>query len=264
MEVTDTTLRTTFQVSIAVQIVAIALSIAALLKDDASDVLRLILGIELVTSGVQLVWYLVVVFLYYFRKAEGALTIVYRFIDWTITTPIMWAADGPTHTHTPKARALTNAAACVRRRLLTLNLLLLYWKDDCVSVDAAFSDSFIVGNVIAVVADLLMLLAGVLVELEKIQPEYELNVTWGGFVPLLVAYIPSLVIVGAHYTVHGLLVIIASLLVWAAYGGVAVQFHDQRDKKAACYNILDIFSKNVFAIAVSLSVLTVDLNCSTR
>jgi len=237
MELADT-LRATFGFSVVVQIVALVLTILALQKDGASELLTLILTAELITSGVQLVWYLTVIGFYYVRKVDWVLTISLRYIDWGITTPLM---------------------------IVTLNLLILYWKDQCTALDDVWnSGSWVGGNVFALVANLVMLLCGVLVETEKIEPEYELTVLNWGFVPLILAFIPSVVIVVTNYTFHAAAVVVVTVGIWSCYGGVSQAYHDQRDRKAAAFNILDVISKNVFAIAVSAIVLADDLNCGAR
>ena len=109
-----------------------------------------------------------------------------------------------------------------------------------------------------------MLLAGWLVEAEKIEAEYELSVLYFGFFPFAIAFIPSLVILLAHYTLTGALVLALTAAVWCLYGSVSIAYHDQRDRKAIAFNVLDTISKNVFAIAVSVIVLSGDPNCGLR
>jgi hypothetical protein len=143
--------------------------------------------------------------------------------------------------------------------LTTLHLLILFWKDECKSLDDVWaSGSWVAGCAIAIVANLCMLLCGLLVELEKIEPEYELSVLNWGFLPLVVAFLPSAVIVASNYTLHAAVVVVVTVVVWAGYGVVSLSYHDQRDRKAVAFNVLDVISKNVFAIAVSVIVLLSD------
>ena len=249
-------LKYTFAVSILVQVVALGLTIAAIAKDGASEILILILAAELGTSGVQLVWYLSVVFFYYVRKIEGAMTISLRYFDCPPSVAPLPLPCPPLTTARRCAGFITTPLM-----ILTLNLLFLYWKRSCTTIDEAFSGSFIAGNVVALIADWIMLLIGLLVETEKIEPEYELVILQYGYIPLLIAFIPSTVILANHYTTHGLVVLIATICVWALYGHASISYHDMRDKKAAAFNVLDVISKNIFAIVVSAIVLNEDLNC---
>ena len=54
--VTKTTVQNTFQLSITAQLIALLLNIAALTREGANELLRLILVVELVINGVQLAW----------------------------------------------------------------------------------------------------------------------------------------------------------------------------------------------------------------
>lgn len=82
-------LRTTFKISIAVQIAtAIMCVLALLVASDASNVLQLILAIELVVNGIQLLWYGTVYVLGFKSEVCDALDPRFRYIDWLFTTPV--------------------------------------------------------------------------------------------------------------------------------------------------------------------------------
>lgn len=255
-------LKYTFGVSVIVQVVALVLTILAIAKDGASEVLILLLAAELGTSGVQLIWYLTVVFFYYVRNVEGALTISLRYFDCApdhapLGPPPPLPPPPLPHHHPRRCPGFITTPLMI----LTLNLLLLYWKKSCTTLDEAFTPSFWAGNVVALVADWTMLLIGVLVETEKVEPEYELTILQYGYIPLLIAFLPSVVILVGNFTTHGLIVLIATICAWGLYGHASIYYHDMRDKKAVAFNALDVISKNIFAIAVSAIVLNDDLNC---
>jgi hypothetical protein len=148
--------------------------------------------------------------------------------------------------------------------LLTLNLLLVYWKKrECLTLEQAFdSGSFVAGNVVMFVADAVMLLCGLLVEAERItDPDQALRVLKAGFVPFVIALLPSFVILGTHFTAEGLIVTLLTVVVWSVYGIAALRYRNEPNHKAITFNLTDIVSKNVFQIVVSVQVIANTYTC---
>ena len=230
MDAGRATLQTTFLASITAQVVALVLSIVALAQDDVPGILRAVLIVGFVVAAIQFCWYVTAYAAYFGYGREGALAIKWRYLDWYATTGIM---------------------------LLTLNLLIRFWRSRCISVADAFDDPGMwVATIVAFVADALMLTCGLLVETERVtDPDRETKVLFAGFVPFVAAFLPSFLLVRAYYSVEALLVTIATFLVWGAYGYIAIAYRDDVAGKALRYNLADIVSKNIFQVAVAIQVL---------
>ena len=158
--------------------------------------------------------------------------------------------------------AMSGVEALARHAGPTQNLLIRYWENECVSLSDAFDGGFIAANTVAILFNWLMLLVGFLVETQRIEPVYEQTVIVSGFAPLTIAFIPSGLLLGSYFTVHGLVVVLATLFVWCApartpnpkppdrnpaypitrglYGVVSLQYVDQTEKKARFFNVLDV------------------------
>ena len=79
--------RVTFVFSLVVQLGVLIFSVATLFAGDPPPLLELILYLETVVQLVEFVWYVVLGVLWFFFKKE--IKVVYRYIDWAVTTPIM-------------------------------------------------------------------------------------------------------------------------------------------------------------------------------
>ena len=197
--------------------------------------------VELIISAVQLVWYLIFYALIFFQEAENALDIKYRYIDCAPSCP-----PPPPSSHPPQLRAGHTVASCARAgsittafMLLSLNLLLKVWgTDTCLSVSDAFSDSFLSANIVAIVFDEIMLAIGLAVELQTFEPENEYAALLWGFVPYLFAFVPSFFVWGNAQSLHGILVLMSTLVVWGIYGVVAIRYRASTESKATGYNLL--------------------------
>lgn len=219
---------TTFILSLSVQLAVIIFSVAALVaKTNTSETLSTILTLETVVQSVEFVWYLVVgvLFLYGFN-----ISVVYRYIDWVVTTPVM---------------------------LVTLLLFLLFLNEPCLKYDAIVEkqENFWVLVIVSVIADLSMLCLGLYYE-RMSDSKGPLFLLFGTFA-LLVAFIPHAIVLYEHFSWLGLEALVVTLVVWALYGLVAFVFRKQADEKTknGCYNVLDIFSKNVAGVIVSVCAL---------
>jgi hypothetical protein len=203
--------------SIVIQIVAGIISAYALtlpLKDEHS-VYRELLGLDTVVQFIEASFY--AIFIYFFSTIGNMATI--RYYDWFITTPIML--------FTTIALFRYNSLTCVKRRE-KFNII-DFAKENKSSV------------IFILVTNFLMLLSGYLGELK--------------YISVPVATIVGFIFFGLSfyrmYTDYALLdssnlnyyYLFTGL--WALYG-VAYLFNDSL--KNTAYNILDIFSKNVYGL----------------
>ena len=260
-----TALQQTFQMSIFVQIVSGLLAVIALIAaPEASEVLRLILIVETVVNGIQLIWYLATYFLGFASSSPiaEALDPRWRYLDW-----ILVRARPLTRAFTP---CLCPCASRAARRpttqttpimLLSLLLLVEYWYDKCQSLNDIFADHFVMAVVISIVFNMLMLLAGASVAFKVVAPEREYKILVAGFAPFLFAFFPTLTILWHSYTLHATVVYIATFCVWALYGVAAIGFRNQLQDLGTSYNLLDIVSKNIGAVAVAIFALTESRDC---
>lgn len=79
--------QTTWLVSLTAQVVALSLAIAAVVQDDVRSAFFSVLVLELIISSIQFVWYCVFFVLIFVRGDASALDNMYRYLDWTLTTP---------------------------------------------------------------------------------------------------------------------------------------------------------------------------------
>ncbi len=227
-----------FIASMAVQFVTLIVSIVALAQGGIPPVLMTIVVLELVVQVVELCWYSVVGGMYFFGYAS--ISIVYRYIDWMITTPVM----------------------------MTSILLFVLWDADKECHNVLNEGSRVAALVIIILMDLLMLLVGFGYE-AKVEPLMNFfnmilepcfsgvkNVgLYLGFLPFLGAFVPLFVIVAQPQTNTGWGVtsVLITFFLWALYGVVAIlgaRGWDEATRNTG-YNILDIFSKNAVGLIIS-------------
>jgi hypothetical protein len=221
------------------QIVALGLAIAAISQAYLSDVLGLILILELVVGGVELLWYSIVgiILLTY---QDASLSVSLRYLDWFVTTPTM----------------------------LVSIVFFAIWdaNQECATIDDLTSTPLRVAAIpIIVAADWIMLAIGVAYELK---PSETLKIGCGqgvtnlavritavldslscGFGGLYVGFAPFMVIFGVifavvaqSYTTWALVSAILTFCTWFLYGVVAIVVKQEGWKNAA-YNILDILRR---------------------
>ena len=138
-------------------------------------------------------------------------------LDWTLTTPTM---------------------------ILTLNVLIKAWADDCASTEDILTPAFVIGNVVAVVFNTFMLHGGYRVESGRVDNEREsitiaMSTLWFFF-----AFLPSVIFVTESYSIHGLLVLLATWCIWALYAVNLYYNRADTETRASIYNLLDLLSKN--------------------
>lgn len=216
-------LKRTFRISLTAQVIALVLSVIALTRDGGSELLRATLIIGLVVAGIQFAYYTQAYARAFWLGQEGVLAIRNRYADWTLTTPLM---------------------------MIGLHSLIVYFDDNCAGLDDTFGDAAVVtANVVAVLADLGMLACGYLVDSERFtDPSRALGTLGVGFGFLVFTYLPSFVLVGMFYTVESLLIVIASLLLWCAYGLASIKYMYEPERRNVAYNVFDVFAKNIYQI----------------
>jgi bacteriorhodopsin len=149
-----------------------------------------------------------------------------RYIDWSITTPTM---------------------------LVTLILYLIYLnnreKGDTSKLelfDLIFKNSSNISNVLLL--NLLMIIFGYLGE-KKIIPTITGVIL--GFIPFLIYYL--IIYINYVRTDLGFNLFLYFFIFWSLYGFVALFPYYLKN---ACYNILDLFSKNFFGVFLSYIIIT--------
>ena len=230
----------TFAISLAVQVAVLIFSIVCIVVvDERPEVLTTILWLETAVQLVEFTWYAVVGTLFvYGKKIIGRsceFDLEYRFADWYLTTPTM---------------------------LITLYFLLHYFNMPCMTNRMLREqDNFMLFLILIVVFDWAMLTIGLLYELNWFKwtsLRYPYLPMVLGFVFLLSAFVPHIDVLVNSRTTEGIVVLVLTILVWAAYGVVATWWlgrHNGTMQKNAAYNILDIFSKNCFGVLVSILAL---------
>ena len=243
----------TFVVSLVVQLLVLVLSIVALfLTKDLPEVLTTVLILETVVQLVELAWYTIVglVFAFGCGSTKGvSFGVEYRYLDWFITTPTM---------------------------LITLFFSGYFFDNPCLDNEGLRkTPDFGLLIALIVVADWIMLFLGLDFEMQgpcnRALGRVALAI---GFVPLIGAFIPSFVVLSRNPTWEFWLLSMLTLLVWSLYGLVPLYFypklrgsdetHENTNHKMmrnACFNILDLVSKNTFGLVLSIVALSFDREC---
>jgi len=219
----------TFVISLVVQFCVLIFSLVTLGVGNPPPLLQLILVLETVVQGVEFVWYLVIALLYFLRKKSFG--VEYRYIDWVITTPIM---------------------------LISLFFLVIYFHFPCLEV-AKLVDFPGFGGLLALIilADWGMLFLGCMVEANWWNVRRLKYVRWLlalGFVPLCIAFIPHIIAATERPSESAVAVIVPTFAIWVLYGVVAIAAYgdDRAQWRNAFYNILDLLSKNLAGVVVSI------------
>jgi hypothetical protein len=251
----------TFLLSLVVQLVVLIVSLVAIFETkDLPDVLSTVLILETVVQLVELAWYTIVGLLFAFGDGCCGVTkqmsfgVEYRYLDWFITTPTM---------------------------LITLFFSGYFFDNPCLD-NEGLRQTVVFGGLVAliIVADWIMLYIGLDFEMEG-----RLNRRFGywalvfGFFPLACAFIPSFVVLFRNPSWEFWLLSMLTLFVWSLYGAVPLYFYPTKDddprkkemvdllnnekkmKRNACFNILDLFSKNAFGLVLSIIALEFDREC---
>ena len=219
----------TFVISLVVQLCVLIFSLVTLGIGNPPPLLQLILILETVVQGVEFLWYLTIGALYFFRKMTFG--VEYRYIDWFITTPIM---------------------------LLTLFFLVIYFHFPCLEV-AKLVDFPGFGGLLAliVLADWGMLFLGCMVEANWWNVRRIKYIRWLlalGFVPLCLAFIAHVIAATERPSDEAVAVVVPTFILWSLYGIVAIAAYgeERAQWRNAFYNILDLLSKNLAGIVVSI------------
>ena len=249
----------TFVASLLVQLIVIGVSIGVLVELGARadrgikqpEILQTILTLETVVQCIEFAWYLgIAVAYYFFHKSFG---VEWRYLDWAFSTPVMLI------TLFFFVQYLANPKACMTNETL--------------SGQAGFA----LAIACIIVFDWTMLLFGLSIELKQsntwpavwgilgaIRRNHYHNLAIGlGFVALVLAFLPHFIWSFDGYgSTFGWVAIFVTLAIWGVYGVVAWWLYDDDDvqndpcrnnesKRNACYNVLDILSKNLAGAIIS-------------
>ena len=239
----------TFGISIAVQIAVLITSIVFFAISKSPELLQTVLIVELIVQCIEFLWYACVTLQakYGCVGPKRTVPVYIRYVDWVLTVPIM---------------------------LFTLYGTMLVFENECASMDYLYNIYGIEGWIaVSTVSSLGMLFLGFLVEYYCYYDQCGYNAlgdgssyirkygifstfkTWvliSGFFPLAVAFIPHIVRLNSHYTTPGLVLLLFTIVVWMCYGIVAILCQENACLKNGLYNILDLISKNLMAVLVSI------------
>ena len=219
----------TFVISIVVQFAVLIFSLVTLGVGNPPPLLRLILVLETVVQGVEFLWYLTIGALYFFRKMTFG--VIWRYLDWLITTPVM---------------------------LITLFFLVLYFNEPCMEVAKVVDFPGFAGLLVLIVlADWAMLLLGAMVESNWWNIREKSWARWLlflGFIPLCLAFLAHVIAATERPSELAVAVIVPTFILWSLYGAVAIAAYgdDRAQWRNAFYNILDLLSKNLAGVVVSI------------
>jgi len=238
----------TFGLSWFVQVAVLVLSIVALCF-PTTELLRVILWLELVVQIIEFVWYTWVAWRYSIKGLSTGVSVRYR--DWVFSTPVM---------------------------LCSIFLALAYFANPCTrSADVASEYWWVF--VVLVFSDWAMLLIGWLIESRRFwrkRSERDRALfLLVGFVPLCIPFAVMLGVERLEWeTEEGLWLLILTWILWAGYGLVAMFFVAPADGGAAAegenlraetirrdqlkngwYNILDMVSKNLMGVLIAIVAL---------
>jgi bacteriorhodopsin len=204
-----------YRVSLVVQVASLVLAVVSLaLQAGKSSLLRVALVLEISANVVQLVWYMTI---------YSSTSIVRRYIDWFLTTPIMLISTVAVAEHFSSTnRSLSET--------LRANLVLL---------------------VFGLLFNQAMLAFGVTAELKFPRKSHRVRrlLLFFGCVCLLASF--SLMITAFGYKTAAAVAIWATeFVIWSVYGVVALFV--PKEHEATSYNVLDTVSKNVFSIVISV------------
>jgi bacteriorhodopsin len=182
------------------------------------EVLKDILLSELIVQFVEFLFYCYLVYKIIFQHVPSSI-ISYRYIDWSITTPIMLINFAIFFTYLRQKNEKTNTK---------LNYLEIIKKEKQVFI-------------LLVVANALMLLFGYLGEIGVLNNALSTAI---GFIPFAFIF-KQLYSRYVGKDILSLVIFYGIFLVWAVYGVAAVL---PFTIKNTFYNILDLFSKNAFGL----------------
>lgn len=133
--------------------------------------------------------------------------------------------------------------------IVTLNILIKAWADECASIGDILTFPFVIGNVVAVIFNTAMLHGGYRVESGRVETERESLVIAMSTFWFFFAFLPSVIFVTEDPSLHGILVLLLTWIVWCAYAVNLWVHRTETETRASIYNLLDIVSKNVFAVS---------------
>lgn len=159
------------------------------------------------------------IFYIYFIQLKTFKT-YYRYFDWFITTPTM---------------------------LITMIGLMEYFNDSKVNVESFVRD-YNKEIVFIISTNALMLSFGILGELEYAS---QTSTTALGFIPFLATF--SVIFVQFAKTAEAFVLACIVFVIWSMYGFFALLPYTSKN---IGYNVLDIFSKNLFGLFIAIYLLT--------
>jgi len=236
----------TFAISIFVQACVLIISFVSLFF-PMTDLLHKIVAIEFAVQVVEFVWYLWIMsrwFGWFHQKQRHDSPVVLRYIDWAFSTPLM---------------------------LCSILLALAFFQNDCAR-SAAVAEEFGWAFPILIVLDWAMLAAGAVVEtrpdfIKNLSEAMRAGILFLGSLPFAGAFVLLFWLLGNDlYSDEGFVLLIITFVIWLLYGIVAavaiapktgdddfaVKLVERAQIRNACYNILDLLSKNAMGIIITV------------
>lgn len=235
----------TFAISIFVQACVLVVSFVSLFF-PMTDLLHKIVAIEFAVQVVEFVWYFWIMsrwFGWFNQKRQRDSPVVLRYIDWAFSTPLM---------------------------LCSILLALAFFQNDCAR-SAAVAEEFGWAFPILIVLDWAMLAAGAFVEtrpkaIRNWSEAARVAILGAGTLPFIGVFILLFWLLGNDlYSDEGFVLLIITAVIWLLYGIVAaiavaptdndenfaVKLVERAQIRNACYNILDLLSKNAMGIIIT-------------
>jgi hypothetical protein len=248
----------TFVLSLLVQVgVLVTSAIAISTQNPMPEPLLLVLWMETIVQGIEIVWYGGVGVAYYLGKMS--ISTGFRYLDWMFTTPIM---------------------------LLSIFFFGTWEANKCTTLSELVEGSRLVAVILIVLFDWCMLWIGAAYQRDwQVTPRLLDNAIndgiglkggtavglWFGWIPFVGAFVPLIVAaIVDEWPMDGgaLPTLIVSTFAWSLYGVVALGgrwmpfggdgpwLGLSEERMNTAYNLLDIVSKNVMGLIISALVLT--------
>ena len=226
----------TFVASLVIQLALMIFSIVQLAagQNGRPPLLFFALWLETVVQIIELAWYLILGVLFWARPSlvasPGTFDVTLRYIDWFFSTPTM---------------------------LATLYVLVYHFANECATFADFEADVALAAHIaILLTSDWAMLAIGVLLEREMTPQTADCYFLMLGFIALVVAFVPHINVLVQHYSDEGVSLIVVNLALWCLYGLVVVVWprRSRIASKHTAYNLLDLVSKNVLGLVVSVLV----------
>jgi bacteriorhodopsin len=260
----------TFVLSIIVQLAVFGFSLFTFLKPnvESSSLLNTVQVMEFVVQCVELGFYLTIALLLWSNPNIQRISLFWRYLDWVVTTPTMLVSVLLLITYFYSPCATIGDA--VRSSSTSTSMSLSSSTSSSTSSSSGVDGKFFLYCVVIAIFDLLMLATGFVIEytgthnnfLQRLHllvvnqnHGYTNRVVLLGFFFMVLAFLPLILEVDTRPSDEGILLVLLTFVVWSFYGVVTVVLKKEVNRNSA-FNVLDVVSKNLTGVLVSVAVLT--------